>query len=127
MKRPRRSTWEEGLFVASTPKVIALEAAQEIRPAQKPIGRPRVNPPGERYATWPLKTSSGLPMVCRRRGCNRRLRKNDVLVCSPYCRDELKYFSESVLNVFSGAERPEDFPMHFRSARMSVWKKRKRG
>jgi len=128
MKRRRRSVWNETgeSFIASAPTVVEIEPGTEIRFSKRPIGRPRINPPGQRYAAWKLRTPSGLPLICRRRGCNKRLRKGDVLVCSAACRDELRYFCESVLRVLSGAVDPVEFPIYFRSGRLRAVKSGKR-
>lgn len=112
------------MFMAPESIVTEIEAARQILFSKKPIGRPRLNPPGHRYATWRLKTPSGFPLVCRRHGCNKRLRKNDVLVCSPACQEDLTNFCESVLKVFSGELPEEAFPIYFRSARLRTLKRR---
>jgi hypothetical protein len=110
----RKSLWDvvDDIVGGGGAPLVTVPAAAEII-HRRPRGRPRVNPPGDRFAGWPLRTAKGNPRRCRNFGCSRLLRKNQVdLCCSEYCRGDLRDFCESVLAVLNGTMPATDFPFY---------------
>jgi hypothetical protein len=101
-----KSLWDEIEEIAArggTP-VVTLPRALEIVESRRPVGRPRVHPVGaKRGHGYALTMPSGRPMRCRRRGCNKTLRKDaESICCSPECEFMLRDQCESFLEVLDG-------------------------
>jgi hypothetical protein len=112
--------WDEVrvLVEARQTPVIEIEPGAEIRTPSRPRGRPRKNPPWDRFAGWRMKTPSGLPMRCRLFGCSKPLRKDQVMTCSERCRDELLAFCKMSIEIIEGRCDPMDLPPQWRSTRL---------
>lgn len=84
-------------------------------------GRPRVNPEGDRYAHWGMKTGAGYPMRCRAPWCNKPLRKDQkTLTCSPMCEEELLSYCQLTLDVLHGKVPASQYPLYWRTGRTSA-------
>jgi hypothetical protein len=101
-----KSLWDEVREVAArggSPVVTFPAACEVIIPPGSP-GRPRCHPEGsKRGHGYALTTSSGRPLRCRRRGCQRTLPINaTTIVCSTVCADLLRRECSAVLDVLDG-------------------------
>ena len=92
---------------------VSLPKALEIVEHRRP-GRPRLYPPGARRGRdtgYSLTTITGRPLRCRRRGCQRTLRKDSTSICcSPTCAFLLRSECEDILDLLDGRVEARHFP-----------------
>lgn len=96
---------------------MRLSYDQLVRPEKKKPGRPKAVPKGKPYA---LHASAALLGTSRRprcvnRKCKKRLKANQLLVCSEYCREEAAIFFRKLLTLLKKAPlkvppKPKDVP-----------------
>lgn len=126
--RAAHRVWEEVAEIVAAggvPRVNLPPATRIVNPPRM-VGRPRINPEGDRFAGWKMRTPAGYPRRCRNFSCGRALRKDQIdLCCSSACRDDLRYFCEAVLAVLDGRMSAADFPF-YRWARSSRRRRPKR-
>jgi hypothetical protein len=116
-----KAIWEEVedlLEVGKTP-VISLSSSTRVITPKNPVGRPRVRKPGARpFAHYETHTPSGWRMTCRANGCQNRLKRGQVLVCSESCERELRDSCELMLSILRGEIPAGDLPPYMRSDRL---------
>jgi hypothetical protein len=101
--------------------VIELFPERAVFVPKKGPGRPRKRKPGvsrDNYAHYPTHTPSGHRMVCRASGCQKRLKRGDVLVCSKACKRQVREACEVMLSILNGELPPSALPTYMRSDRL---------
>ena len=118
-KRMGKSLWTTIAEIAARGgrPIVAFPRACEVIEPRRAVGRPRIHPVGaKRGHEYALTTPSGRPMRCRRRGCQRTLRKDaQSICCSAQCEWLLKSECLDVLDVLDGRVEARHLPPYWRA------------
>src|SRR5579863_6374693 len=108
--------WRDILEAARADKAVnvLLSPGQRIRRTKKRVGRPRLIYIGwSHYAGW--DPAKGTRPVCARRGCRRRLKRDQPFACSRECAEramaeaaDVLVRGQAALAAFHGANEPEN-------------------
>jgi hypothetical protein len=121
-----RGLWREVAEIVARggSPVVTMPVVCEIITPPHPRGRPRLHPEGARRGLetgYALVTSSGRPMRCRHRGCQRTLRKNATAICcSSVCAEQLHRECSDTIDALEGRLNARHFAT-FHGCRHQPW------
>lgn len=99
----RGDVWAELSAVNGAPVVVELPPT-EIKRAPRPPGRPRVRDPHRPFAHYKGFDGRRTRPRCARRGCSRRLLRDQRMCCSPDCERQVLEQSRALLERVARAE-----------------------
>ncbi len=118
MSAAKSGIWNqvEQLVAEGKPAQILIPISFRLDKEKRPVGRPRVNPPGKPLHGQVMATPHGHQLRCRNPGCSQRLGKyvRDI-VCGDKCRAELREYCETMLSILNGEVDPTDLPLKYRT------------
>lgn len=83
--------------------IITLTAAQEVHTSGKgTLGRPPNHPEEKNFQHYLSNTRHRGRPYCYNKGCRNQLRRDDILVCGEFCRNEVVKEAERVLALMKG-------------------------
>lgn len=112
--------WDQVDLLAEQGKapVIKISPSAEVREPKRRPGRPRQKREGAPEAAhWSIRTPAGYRMTCRASGCQKKLRKGQI-VCSRACEDAVREECVVLLAILDGKLDPSELPPHLRTRRL---------